>query len=197
MGEKYIAGIDEAGRGPLAGPVVAAAVIFSEENLDRMIEMGVNDSKKLTPKKREELKPYIIENAVAYSVCQIENEVIDEINILQSTLKAMEKCFYTISPKPTVLLIDGINTINLNITEPKITQTAIKKGDMNSVSIAAASILAKVARDSIMEQYHEIYPMYNFKKHKGYGTKEHIEKIKEYGPSPIHRRSFIGKIFKK
>lgn len=183
QGFKYIAGVDEAGRGPLAGPVVAAAVIFSEG-----IKIAdLDDSKKLSPKKREELFPKIQESAIACGVAVVDREVIDEINILQAARLAMKKAVDQLNPDPDLLLIDG----NQKIESP-LDQWAIVKGDSLSLSIAAASVLAKVTRDRIMEDYHKLYPQYEFNRHKGYGTKLHRTLIQEHGPCPIHRSTFKG-----
>jgi len=179
------AGVDEAGRGPLAGPVVAASVILSKENpID-----GLNDSKALTPQKRSLLYDIISEKSVSFAVGIIENDIIDQINILQSTIKAMESSILGLTVKPDLVYIDGNRPTTLEIR-----QQTIVKGDTKCQSIAAASIIAKVTRDRIMEKLHEIYPQYGFLKHKGYPTKSHYEAIKMYGPSPVHRLSFKGVI---
>jgi ribonuclease HII len=178
-----IAGVDEAGRGPLAGPVVAAAVIFPA-NID--IE-DLDDSKKLSPKKREELFPIIQGSAIAYGVAVVDREVIDKINILQASRLAMKQAVEQLQPVPDLLLIDGNQKIDSTLD-----QWAIVKGDSKSVSIAAASVLAKVTRDRIMEDYHKLYPQYEFHRHKGYGTKLHRTLIEEHGPCPIHRNTFKG-----
>ena len=180
-GVTLIAGMDEAGRGPLAGPVVAAAVIMP---LDEIIP-GVDDSKKVSEKKREILFEKIKEKAIAYKIVAVDEKTIDEINILEATKKAMKECVSGLSVRPEIVLVDAVK---LDLGVPS---KAIIKGDALSYSIAAASILAKVYRDHLMESYDEIYPAYGFKKHKGYGTKAHIDAIKEIGPCPIHRRSFI------
>lgn len=179
---KLIAGIDEAGRGPLAGPVVAGAVILPRE----CKILYLNDSKKLSALKRNELFDEIKEKAVAYGVGIISPEMIDEINILQATLEAMREAIKNMGIEPDMLLVDAL-------TIPKIPykQVGIVKGDARSISIAAASIIAKVTRDRIMEDMDSIYPEYGFASHKGYGSKAHIEAIKKYGPCPIHRRTFI------
>ena len=182
---QYICGVDEAGRGPLCGPVAAAAVIMPK---DSRIE-GVNDSKKLTEKKREVLYEQIIKEAIAYHVCLIDNEEIDEINILNATLKAMETAINSLSVKADFALIDGNR--NKGITTPN---QMVVKGDSKSYSIACASILAKVTRDRLMEEYDEKYPEYGFLKHKGSGTKAHYEAIEKYGITPIHRKTFLKKI---
>ena len=182
---KYICGVDEAGRGPLCGPVAAAAVIMPEG----LIIPGVNDSKKLSEKKREELFDIIIENAISYSVIFEDEKTIDEINILNATLRAMEKAINGLNPKADFALIDGNR--NKGITTPS---KPVVKGDSLSHSIACASILAKVSRDRLLLEYDKMYPEYNFKSHKGYGTKAHYEAIEKYGILPIHRRSFLKKI---
>lgn len=187
-GYRFIAGVDEAGRGPLAGPVYAAAVILPEDiRLD-----GINDSKKLSPKKREELFEKIINVAISYSVFSVDEKKIDEINILKATHMAMNGAVENLSQKPDYVIIDG-NSIS-GISVPHET---IVKGDAKSISIAAASILAKVSRDRYIEKMAEMYPEYKFEKHKGYGTKEHIEAILKYGVSPIHRKTFLTKILNK
>ncbi len=184
----YICGVDEAGRGPLCGPVAAAAVIMPR---DSFID-GVNDSKKLTEKKREALYEEIVKQAIAYHVCLIDNEEIDRINILNATLKAMEGAINGLTTKADFALIDGNQ--NRGITTPSKT---IVKGDSKSYSIACASILAKVTRDRLLEKYDALYPEYGFSKHKGYGTKAHYEAILKYGITPIHRRTFLKKILEQ
>ncbi len=179
---QYICGIDEAGRGPLAGPVVVAAVVMPR---DSMIE-GVNDSKKVSEKKREELYDKIIEEAISYGVGIIDEKEIDKINILEATKKGLTTSLQELKVKPNLILVDalkGIDTLG-------IPYQSIIKGDALCYSISAASIIAKVTRDRIMRQWDEIYPQYGFEKHKGYGTKAHIDAIKEYGLCPIHRKSF-------
>jgi len=184
-GYEFIAGVDEAGRGPLAGPVYAAAVILPKDiRLD-----GINDSKKLTPKKRDELFDEIIEKAVAYSVCAIDEKVIDEINILNATHLAMNKAVLNLKTKPQYVIIDGNS-----IKGMELPHETIVKGDAKSISIAAASILAKVSRDRYITKMAETYPEYHFEKHKGYGTKEHTDAILQYGACPIHRRTFLKKL---
>ncbi len=181
-GINYICGIDEAGRGPLAGPVVVASVIMPR---DSMIE-GVNDSKKISEKKREELYDKILEEAISYGVGIIDQDEIDNINILEATKKGLTNSLKELTIKPNVILVDalkGIDTLG-------IPYKSIIKGDALCYSISAASIIAKVTRDRIMRQWDEIYPQYGFEKHKGYGTATHIVAIKEYGLCPIHRRSF-------
>lgn len=185
-GYKFICGVDEAGRGPLAGPVCAAAVILP---VDCEIE-GLNDSKKLSEKKRELLFDVITENAIAYSIAYGTLEEIEKYNILEATYLAMNRAIEGLSQKPDFALIDG-NRIPKGISVP--CETVIK-GDMKSCSIAAASILAKVTRDRLMIEYAQKYPQYNFQKHKGYGTKEHYEAIKQYGVCEIHRLSFLKNV---
>ena len=181
-----ICGVDEAGRGPLAGPVCAAAVILP---YGTEIE-GLNDSKKLSEKKREQLFSVITEKAVSFCVAYGTLEEIESVNILNATFAAMNRAIEGLSVKADFALVDG-NQVPKGIKIP--CQTAVK-GDSKSMSIAAASILAKVSRDRLMLEYDEKYPEYNFKKHKGYGTKEHTELIKQYGPCEIHRLSFLKKI---
>lgn len=181
-GFKNICGIDEAGRGPLAGPVVVAGVIMPP---DSMIEW-VNDSKKVTEKRREELYDKIIEEAISYSVAIIGQDVIDEINILNATKQGVTSVIDGLDVKPDLILVDALTGINTR----GIPYEPIIKGDAKCYNIAAASILAKVTRDRIMRQWDEIYPQYGFISHKGYGTAKHIEAIKEYGLTPIHRKSF-------
>ena len=181
-GFKIVAGIDEAGRGPLAGPVVAAACILRE---DKPI-LGLDDSKKLSPAKREILYEEILEKALCYSVVRIEHDVIDDINILEATKRAMRTCVLELAVKPDLLLIDAVDLKGTGIPVRPII-----KGDAKSNSIAAASILAKVSRDRIMVEFDSIYPGYGFAKHKGYGTKEHYEAIETLSICPIHRRTFL------
>jgi ribonuclease HII len=182
-GYKFIAGVDEAGRGPLAGPVVSAAVIlpsgFSCES--------INDSKKLTQKKREALFPVINQNAVAVATGIAYHHEIDEIDILQASLLSMKRAVEALNPNPDFLLIDGTFTLHMNLD-----QTAVIKGDSKSISVAAASIIAKVTRDAIMRDLHEHYPQYNFIQNKGYPTKAHKQAIIDFGPSPVHRKTFKG-----
>ncbi|MEN6468707.1 MAG: ribonuclease HII [Smithella sp.] len=180
-GYRSIAGVDEAGRGPLAGPVVAAAVIFPPEYQNSEI----NDSKKLTARKRDELYKVISDNAIAVGVGVAEADVIDRINILRASLQAMYDAVLELSIPPDFLLIDGLYTLAVNAP-----QKALVKGDSLSVSIAAASIIAKVSRDRIMEMYHRQFPQYNFLQNKGYGTAEHRKILQEIGMCKIHRRSF-------
>ncbi len=181
-GFQNICGIDEAGRGPLAGPVVVAGVIMPK---DSMIE-GVNDSKKVSEKKREKLYDLILEEAISYSVAIIGQDVIDEINILNATKQGVTKVVEELDSKPDLILVDALTHIDTK----GIPYDSIIKGDAKCYNIAAASIIAKVTRDRIMRQWDEIYPQYGFSGHKGYGTAKHIQAIKEYGLCPIHRRSF-------
>ncbi len=185
-GFSCICGVDEAGRGPLAGPVCAAAVILPE---GAVIE-GLDDSKKLTEKKRERLYDVIRTTAVAYSVAYGTLEEIETVNILEATYLAMNRAIEGLNVKPDFALIDG-NRAPRGI---KIPCETIVKGDSKSMSVAAASVLAKVTRDRLMLEYDKKYPEYNFKKHKGYGTKEHTELIRQYGPCEIHRLSFLKNI---
>jgi len=179
----YICGIDEAGRGPLAGPVVAGAVILPKD----LKLLYINDSKKLSPAKREELYAIITEQAISFSTGVVNAGRIDEINILQATYEAMKMAVAGLSITPGILLNDAVTIPGMTMP-----QESIIKGDAKSVSIAAASILAKVTRDRMMAAYDELYPEYGFIKHKGYGTKAHIEVLRQLGASPIHRRTFIG-----
>lgn len=185
-GYNVICGVDEAGRGPLAGPVFAAAVI-----LPYNVEIvGLNDSKKLSEKKREALFDIICEKAIAFGIASCDEKEIDEINILNASMLAMSRAVEKLSVKPEIALIDGNKTPKLEM--PAV---AIVKGDAKSASIAAASILAKVGRDRFMLKLAEEYPQYEFEKHKGYPTKLHYEKIREFGVSPIHRMTFLRKFF--
>ncbi len=181
-GFKCVCGIDEAGRGPLAGPVFAAAVVLP---VDCEIP-GLNDSKKLTEKKREALFEVIIEKAIAYSVASASEKEIDEINILNATYLAMNRAFDGLSVKPDMALIDGNREPGVDAM-----QKTVVKGDSKSMSIAAASILAKVSRDRYMLEIAKLYPQYEFQKHKGYGTKLHYERIRENGISDVHRKTFL------
>lgn len=186
-GYQYVCGVDEAGRGPLAGPVCAAAVILPKG----LIIDGVNDSKKLTEKKREALFDVICDSALAYSIAFAEVEEIEEVNILRATMNTMKRAVEGLSIKADFAYIDG------NTMPPlEIKGECIVKGDAKSMSVACASILAKVSRDRLMLKYAEEYPQYFFEKHKGYGTKVHVEALKEFGPCPIHRMSFLTKILK-
>lgn len=180
---EFICGIDEVGRGPLAGPVVAGAVILPKD----CDILYINDSKQLSEKKREELYEEIVEKAVAWAVGFASPERIDEINILQATYEAMREAVGKLNPSPTLLLNDAVRIPGINIP-----QVPIIKGDAKSISIGAASIVAKVTRDRMMVQYQEVFPEYDFASNKGYGSAEHIRALKTYGPTPIHRRSFIG-----
>mgnify|MGYP004455718091 FL=1 len=189
QGINYICGIDEAGRGPLAGPVVVAAAIMPR---DSMIE-GVNDSKKLSEKKREALYELITNEAIAWGVGIIDQKEIDRINILNATKEGLTKAVKSLQIKPDRIIVDALNGIDTL----GIPYTSIIKGDAKCYSIAAASIIAKVTRDRIMRQWDEIYPMYGFEKHKGYGTAAHIAAIKEYGLCPLHRLSFVKNIVGK
>ncbi len=180
-GCKYVAGVDEVGRGPLAGPVVCASVIMP---LNDLID-GVDDSKKLSEKKREKLAEIIKKKAISYSIKEIWQEEIDQINILNAVKKCMTEAVTSLSVKPDVTLVDGVDTAL------PINAEYVVKGDANSYSIGCASILAKVYRDNLMVEFAKEFPEYGFEKHKGYGTKIHIEKIKEIGPCRLHRKTFI------
>ena len=186
QGISLIGGIDEVGRGPLAGPVVAACVVLPED----FDVLGVDDSKKLSEKRREALYDEILSRAVCYGIGSCDNETIDEINILQATRRAMKEAVQhaeeMLGQPLEHLLIDAVK-----LEEVDRPQTSIIKGDARSLSIAAASILAKVYRDRLMREYDKEYPQYGFAKHKGYGTKDHIEALRTFGPSPIHRKTFI------
>lgn len=187
-GYKLVCGVDEAGRGPICGPVVAAAVIL---NKDDMIE-GVNDSKKLSEKKRECLYDVIMQKAIAVGVGMSDVDIIEKVNILNATKLAMKQAIKNLKIKPDYVLIDGNQMIDIDIDA----QTVVS-GDAKSESIAAASIIAKVTRDRLLIEYDKKYPEYGFAKHKGYGTKAHIEAIKKYGLTPIHRASFCSKFVKE
>ena len=182
-GFHFVAGIDEAGRGPLAGPVVAASVVFPPN----FKLLGLNDSKQLTPLQRELFYQEIIKNALSIGVGIVESDTIDQINILQATYLAARTAVLNMPSPPEFLLIDA-----LNLSFLKIPQKSIIKGDTLSYSIAGASVVAKVTRDRLMKSYHLQFPEYNFIQHKGYGTKEHLSNIRQFGPSPIHRRTFRG-----
>ena len=186
--EGLICGIDEVGRGPLAGPVVAGAVILPK-NCEILY---LNDSKQLSAEKMEQLYDVILEHAVAVGIGIVSPQRIDEINILQATYEAMRQAIEKLNPQPAVLLNDAVR-----IPQVAIQQVPIIKGDAKSVSIAAASIVAKVTRDRMMEQYEEVFPCYGFARNKGYGSKEHIEALQTMGPTAIHRRSFIGHFVKE
>lgn len=182
-GFKNICGIDEAGRGPLAGPVVVAGVIMPQ---DSMIE-GVNDSKKISEKKRELLYDKIIDEAVSYSVAIIDQNTIDEINIVQATKKGVTDVVKGLDIRPDLIIIDALTHIDTD----GVPYESIIKGDAKCYSIGAASIIAKVTRDRIMREWDTVYPQYGFAQHKGYGTAKHIAALKEYGPCPLHRKTFI------
>ena len=184
-GYKLIAGMDEAGRGPLAGPVTAACCI---PDLSSIIS-GINDSKKLSPKKRNELYEAIIGNVIGFRIIDVDEKEIDETNILVATKKAMRTAVAQLTPAPEILLVDAVKE------DFGIPSRAIIHGDALSYCIGAASILAKVHRDRLMDEYAERYPEYGFEKHKGYGTAYHIEMLKKYGPCPIHRKTFIKNFF--
>lgn len=185
-GLTLIAGVDEVGRGPLAGPVVAGAVILRRDDFIK----GINDSKKISPKRRKELSEEIKRRAVAYGIGEVDERCIDKVNILEATKIAMKEALEKLSVNiiPQYVLVDAVTLDNIELKH-----AAIVSGDEKSVSIAAASILAKVYRDELMIALDETYPEYGFARHKGYGTKEHIEAIKKYGASPIHRMTFIKK----
>ena len=187
-GYKAVCGIDEAGRGPLAGPVFAAAVILPED----LGDLGINDSKKLSEKKRDALFDVIKEKAIAWSVASASEAEIDEINILNATFLAMKRAVEGLSVKPDVALVDGNRKPKTGIEE-----ITLVKGDAKSISIAVASILAKVSRDRYLLELHEKYPEYQFNKHKGYPTAQHYEMIKEHGISPVHRLSFLKNLGEK
>lgn len=184
-GYKLIAGMDEVGRGPLAGPVVTCCIIMPYDN---MIE-GVFDSKKLSSKKRDELYDQIIDSCIDYSITLETAESIDEINILQATKKSMNNSFKSMKTKPNILLVDAVKGLDVDCEIKPII-----KGDATSYAIACASIIAKVYRDRMMDEYAKIYPEYDFQNNKGYGTKKHIEGLKQFGKCPIHRDSFISNI---
>ena len=185
LGYEAVAGVDEAGRGPLAGPVYAAAVILPRG----AVLDGINDSKKLSPKKREEIYEKITKTAISYAICSVDEAEIDEINILNATHKAMCAAVDSLQIKPDYVLIDGNS-----IKGMEIPHKTVVKGDAKSISIAAASILAKVARDRYITEIAPKYPEYEFEKHKGYGTKVHTEAILKYGPCEIHRKTFLKKL---
>lgn len=184
LGFSAVAGVDEAGRGPLAGPVFAAAVIMKEEDY----LPDIKDSKKLSEKKREEMYEYIVRHAVSYAVCSADETVIDSVNILNATFSAMQRAVEQLSVPPDYVLIDGNRSKGISYPHE-----CIVKGDGNVACIAAASILAKVSRDRLMRRYDEEYPEYGFGQHKGYGTKAHIEAIQTFGLCPIHRVTFCTK----
>ena len=188
QGFKTIAGVDEVGRGPLAGPVVCAAVVMPLEEIE--IIQGVDDSKKLSPKKRELLAKLIRERALAYTVYEVNEKIIDEINILQATRLGMKNALESLKIVPDTVITDGNMTLDISFP-----QRSIVHGDALSYSIGAASIVAKVFRDALMEEYAKTYPAYGFERNKGYGTAEHIRAIKEHGICPIHRRTFVKKFW--
>lgn len=181
--QKIVAGVDEAGRGPLAGPVVAASVIF---RTDRYVNVP-RDSKRLTPKQRDDYFLQIIDSAVSVGIGMVGPDEIDSINILQASLKSMAEAVNNLTLKPELVIVDGNMSLPLNIK-----QLALVKGDTRSISVAAASVIAKVTRDKLMKIYDNLYPSYNFKRHKGYPTKQHLSLIKEFGACPIHRKTFKG-----
>ncbi len=181
QGMTYIAGVDEAGRGPLAGPVVAAAVILPSD----FLLLGLDDSKRLTEAKRNDFFHYIKEHAISYGISIVESEMIDQMNILEATKYAMQEAIGKLEPVPEHVLIDAVELEQLALSTEAIT-----KGDAKSISIAAASVLAKVTRDQYMKQLHRQYPMYEFASNMGYGTEQHFKKLQEYGVCPQHRRSF-------
>lgn len=183
-GFRFVAGVDEVGRGCLAGAVVAAACIL---DLSKPLPEGLDDSKKLTAKKREQIAEELRENIVSYSIAQIEAEEIDEINILQATKKAMRLSVEKLTPNADFLLIDAVQLKEINLP-----QKAIIRGDAISASIAAASVLAKIYRDNLMREMCKIYPQYGFSKHAGYGTRAHFEALRRHGACPLHRKSFRG-----
>ena len=183
-GYKFIAGMDEAGRGPLAGPVVVACVVLPLDK-QHLID-GVNDSKKLSPKKRDTLFQQIVDTALCYSVSVVDHLTIDRINILNATKQGMCECVNKLSTQPDIVLVDAVKDLDVDVETLPIIH-----GDALSYSIACASIVAKVTRDRMMLEFDKQYPQYNFKQHKGYGTAEHIRLLKQYGKCPIHRNSFI------
>ena len=191
-GYRYIVGVDEVGRGPLAGPVVCAAVVMPLDEAELIV--GVDDSKKLSAKKREELAELIKEKAIAYTMIEVSEKMIDEINILEATKLGMKQAIETLvlpkelQAKPEIVLTDGNMTLDVSLP-----QHSVVHGDALSYSIGAASIIAKVYRDGLMDEFAKIYPYYGFEQNKGYGTAAHIKGIKEYGLCPIHRRTFTKK----
>ncbi|MDO9399297.1 MAG: ribonuclease HII [bacterium] len=192
QGYKIIAALDEAGRGPLAGPVVAACVVFCVDQKISEELQQINDSKKLSLKKREALYPLIKQSFLGVGIGICDNQTIDRINILQATFLAMKKALGAIKQKPDFIILDG----SLKISNLSLPQEAIIKGDEKILTIAAASIIAKVTRDRLMLDFYQQYPQYGFDQHKGYGTKLHIERLKQYGPCSIHRLSF-AKVLQK
>lgn len=190
LGAEYIAGVDEVGRGPFAGPVVCAAVIMPLD-AETLID-GVDDSKKVKEERREQLAALIRERAVAYKICEESPETIDEINILEATKRCMKRAVEELSVQPDIVFVDGNFRICIGLPQQNIV-----RGDALSYSIGAASILAKVYRDSLMREYDKQYPQYGFARHKGYGTAVHIRALKEFGPCPIHRKTFIKRILEE
>ena len=190
LGAEYIAGVDEVGRGPFAGPVVCAAVIMPLD-AENLID-GVDDSKKVKEERREQLAALIRERAVAYKICEESPETIDEINILEATKRCMKRAVEGLSVQPDIVFVDGNFRIDIELPQQNIV-----RGDALSYSIGAASILAKVYRDSLMREYDKQYPQYGFARHKGYGTAVHIRALKEFGPCPIHRKTFIKSILEE
>ena len=190
FGAEYIAGVDEVGRGPFAGPVVCAAVILPLD-AENLIE-GVDDSKKVKEERREQLAALIRERAVAYKICEESPQTIDEINILEATKRCMKRAVEGLSVQPDIVFVDGNFRIDIELPQQNIV-----RGDALSYSIGAASILAKVYRDSLMREYDKQYPQYGFARHKGYGTAVHIRALKEFGPCPIHRKTFIKGILEE
>ena len=190
LGAEYIAGVDEVGRGPFAGPVVCAAVIMPLD-AENLID-GVDDSKKVKEERREQLAALIRERAVAYKICEESPQTIDEINILEATKRCMKRAVEGLSVQPDVVFVDGNFRIGIDLPQQNIV-----RGDALSYSIGAASILAKVYRDSLMREYDKQYPQYGFARHKGYGTAVHIRALKEFGPCPIHRKTFIRRILEE
>lgn len=185
-GYMNVAGVDEAGRGPLAGPVVAAAVILKDLDLEVLYQ----DSKQISESRREHLFHHIVHNSLCYSICLKDSQYIDETNILSATIESMHDCIVNLKKRPDYVLVDG----NIAIPKIDILQKTCISGDTNIRVIAAASILAKVYRDRLMVEYDKKFPLYKFAQHKGYGTKEHIELIRKYGPCEIHRKSFLKNI---
>ncbi len=186
-GATFVAGIDEVGRGPLAGPVLAACVVVEKgQKISKELLREVKDSKKISEKKREKIYNVILENFKYIGIASCDSRIIDKINILEASLYAMNKALFSLNIRPSFVFVDG----NQKVKNIKIDQETIIKGDAKVFSIAAASIVAKVTRDKMMKRYHKIYPNYSFDKHKGYGTKLHLERLKIYGPCPIHRMSF-------
>ncbi|MAF10596.1 ribonuclease HII [Candidatus Poribacteria bacterium] len=191
MGYRVVAGVDEAGRGPLAGPVVAAAVVFADAEAAAS-EPLLNDSKKLSPRQRERVYAHVIAAALSYGVARVDPDEIDRINILQASLAAMARAAATLDPLPNCVLVDGNHSPARHFPDPRPHIEPIVKGDGRCLSIAAASVIAKVTRDRLMVEYDAEYPEYGFAGHKGYPAQSHRDAIAEHGPCPIHRRSFRG-----